>query len=127
MAWASALRRGDVQAMRQLLDEGADIDARDEHGQTALMCAARDGQTGVVRLLADRGAALNHAAKYNLTALMLAVVRGHPEIVHVLVEAGADVTTKGRGAPGFAGKTALELAVDGGDMEMQRMLDARSA
>jgi ankyrin repeat protein len=57
---------------------------------------------------------------------MLAVLGGHAEIVRVLVEAGADVTVTGTGAPGFAGKTALDLAVQRGDMEVQRMINARS-
>ena len=93
-----------------MLDAGADIDARDQHGQTALMNASRDGRTAVVRLLVDRGAALNNAAKYGLTAIMLAVVGGHEDVVRILVEAGADLEVRGTGAPGFFGRTALDLA-----------------
>jgi ankyrin repeat protein len=124
--WAAARRRGDVEALRRQLDAGADIDARDGQNQTALMRAVYDRQADVVRLLVSRGAGLNHTAKYNLTALMLAVIRGQSEIARVLVEAGADVARRGTGAPGFAGKTALDLAIERGDVEIRRLLDAKS-
>jgi hypothetical protein len=42
---------------------------------------------------------------------MLAVIAGHVAIVRLLVRAGADLTLRGRGAPGFMGKTAYDLAV----------------
>jgi ankyrin repeat protein len=113
--WEAAVHRGSVDELQQLLTGGADIDARDRHGQTALMLAAADGRAAVVAWLAARGAALNTTAKYGLSALMLAVVRGHAEVVRALAAAGADLTVRGTGAPGFAGKTALDLAVARGD------------
>jgi uncharacterized protein len=109
--WRSAVKAGDVEALEALIDAGADIDAKDEHGQTALMNAARDGHTPMVRVLVARGADLNHTAKYNLSALMLAVINGRDAIVGVLVDAGANLTIKATGAPGLAGKTALGLAL----------------
>ena len=110
--WRLALEAADLAAIDALLTAGADINARDQHGQTALMNAATNGQIEVVRLLADRGADLNHRAKYGLTAAMLAVVRGHVDVVRTLVEAVADLTLRGSGAPGFDGKTAADLARD---------------
>ena len=109
--WKAAVKAGDAGVLRTMLDAGADANARDEHGQTALMNAARDGHTEVVRLLVERGADLNHTAKYHLSALMLAVINGRDAIVGILADAGADLTIKGSGAPGFDGKTALDLAV----------------
>jgi ankyrin repeat protein len=50
-----------------------------------------------------------------LSAIMLAVVNGHADSVRILASAGADVTLQGSGAPGFAGKTALDLAVGRGE------------
>jgi ankyrin repeat protein len=41
---------------------------------------------------------------------MLAVINGRDAIVGLLVDAGADRTIRGTGAPGFADKTALDLA-----------------
>ena len=108
--WKAAARAGDVDRLAELLEAGADINARDEHGQTALMTAARDGRTPVVRWLVGQGADLNHTAKFHLSALMLAVINGRDAIVGILVDAGADRSIRGSGAPGFADKTALDLA-----------------
>ena len=46
--WKDVVRRGSIDDLVRLSASGADIDARDEHGQTALMLAAREGrvQTG---------------------------------------------------------------------------------
>ena len=120
--WRIAVETADLAAIDAQLASGAAINARDGHGQTALMNAARDGQTDVVRLLVERGAALDHHAKYGLTALMLAVLRGHVEVVRVLVEAGADLALVGTGAPGFYGKTAEALARDRGDASVLAIL-----
>jgi ankyrin repeat protein len=108
--WKAAVRAGDVARLEALAAGGADINALDEHGQTALMNAARDGRTDVVRWLIARGADLDHTAKFHLSALMLAVINGRDAIVGILVDAGADRTIEGSGAPGFAGKTALDIA-----------------
>ena len=110
--WEDAVRRGDLATLTRLIQTGADIDAKDQHGQTGLMVAAHDGRVDLVRLLLGHGAELDHTAKFHLSALMLAVINGHTEIVGALVEAGADRSIRGSGAPGFHEKTALDLAVD---------------
>ena len=45
---------------------------------------------------------------------MLAVINRQTGIARQLVDAGADTLTRGSGAPGFAGKTAFDLAEYGG-------------
>jgi len=108
--WEDAARSGNVEGLDRLLAAGTDVDSKDAHGQTALMLAASEGHVGAVTLLAGRGANLDHSAKYHLTALMLAVIRRHEPVVRVLAAAGADTRLRGSGAPGFAGKTASDLA-----------------
>ena len=108
--WERAIQQGDLATMTRLIEAGEDINAKDRHGQTALMVAARDGRIEAVRTLLRHGAELDHTAKYHLTALMLAVINGRTEIVRALVDAGADRSARGSGAPGFHEKTALDLA-----------------
>jgi uncharacterized protein len=45
---------------------------------------------------------------------MLAIIAGHAEIASLLAKAGPDLTLRGTGAPGFADKTAYELALEHG-------------
>jgi ankyrin repeat protein len=75
------------------------------------MLAAAEGNNRLVTWLVERGATLDHTAKYGLSALMLAVVRGHVDVVRKLTNAGASISLRGTGAPGFAEKTALDLAI----------------
>jgi serine/threonine-protein phosphatase 6 regulatory ankyrin repeat subunit B len=126
-SWERAAKRGDAAGLRSLLDHGADVDARDRYGQTALMLAARAGHLAAVRVLVQAGAELDRTAKYRLSALMLAAINGHEEVARQLVEAGADIHIRGTGAPGFSEKTALDLAADLGWQAIVELLREREA
>jgi uncharacterized protein len=110
--WEDAITRGDAGAVRDLLDRGATVDARDRYGQTALMLAAHAGHREIVEGLVAHRANLNTTAKCGLSALMLALVAGHAEVARLLADAGTDLSLRGTGAPGFADKTAYDLAVE---------------
>jgi ankyrin repeat protein len=112
--WRKAAIQGDSEVIERLLAEGLPVDSLDRHGQTALMLAALHGRDAVVRVLLDNGADMDVTAKYNLSALMLAVVNRHTTIAKQLVHAGANTQIRGSGAPGFAHKTARELAEQAG-------------
>jgi len=88
-----------------LIENGSPVEARDEHGWTALMWASWSGMPTVVKELLDANASVNPAGVRGYTALALAAMRGKDQIVKQLLEKGADVsaTTKD-------GKTPLELA-----------------
>jgi ankyrin repeat protein len=117
-SWKDAVTRGDAARIRLLLEGGMDANARDRHGQTGLMLAAHAGHGAVVDVLLAHGASLDVTAKFGLSALMLAVVAGHTDIARALAHAGADRTLKGSGAPGFAGKTAGDLAAARGLLDL---------
>jgi len=62
----------DANRVEPILAEGADIDARNEHGMTALMRAASRGRIRMVRALLEHGADPNLSRNDKFTALMLA-------------------------------------------------------
>lgn len=124
--WKEAIETADLAAIAGLVEQEGNLDSRDEHGQTALMLASRAGSIDTVRLLVRRGASLDVTAKYGLTALMLAVVNDHNEVACELIRAGADVEKLGSGAPGFAGRTALDLARERRQDEVVRLLEGTS-
>ena len=122
MQWHHAARSGDADALRALLAQGAVVDRLDRHGQSALMLAARHGHVAAVQALVAAGAALDITAKYGLSALMLAVANGHDAVARALTAAGANRCLCGTGAPGFAGRTAAELAALQGLTDLARCL-----
>jgi ankyrin repeat protein len=109
-----AIKRGDGRIVHDLLGRGIDADARDRYGQTALMLAAHAGHREVVETLIAHRANLNITAKFGLSALMLALIAGHAEVARLLAKTGADLSLRGTGAPGFADKTAYDLALERG-------------
>ncbi|HKS11314.1 MAG TPA: ankyrin repeat domain-containing protein [Pyrinomonadaceae bacterium] len=81
---------GDVDELASVLPRVRDINARNEHGVTALMRAAQYGHVKMVRALLERGADANIKRNDKFTALALAAFFGHTEIVRALMEHGAD-------------------------------------
>jgi hypothetical protein len=83
----SALRGSlDLDVIKLLLGHGADIDATDDLGETALMEAAKRGYLDAVRLLVDEGADKSLVSSENKTALVYAREGGFQEIGELLSE-----------------------------------------
>ncbi|ERF68520.1 hypothetical protein EPUS_05659 [Endocarpon pusillum Z07020] len=73
-----------------LIEEGADLESRDELGRTPLAVAARVGNTILVQPLLDKGADLESRDNLGQTPLVLAVRNCRVAIVHLLLDRGAD-------------------------------------
>jgi len=89
-----AIRDSDAQAASALLSipsGGANANARDDDGMTALMYAAssENNDPELLKSLLARGAEINVKAKDGETALKLAGRKGKTEIVRLLEKAGA--------------------------------------
>jgi len=94
--------RTNVGVVKLLLDKGADVNAQDSAGETALWYAASKGHTDIVRLLLDRGAGVNVKNYLHRTALVLAV---NADIAKLLLDKGADLN-----ATDSYGRTPLSYA-----------------
>jgi len=88
---------GDVEELIGLLPRVGSINARNEHGMTALMRAAQHGRVRMVRALLEHGADANIKRHDKFTALALAAFFGHTEVVRTLMEHGADSRASTRG------------------------------
>ena len=68
----TAIRNEDAQAVRNLIDNGADVNARDGEGNTPLILASFYASPECVALLLEKGADVNAANKAGVTALIRA-------------------------------------------------------
>ena len=89
-----AAYQGRLPRVRELLTQGASIDAQDEYGYAALHWAAQAGWPLTTKELIARGATVDMRDAQGRTPLLLATVRKHVEVARVLVGAGADPNAK---------------------------------
>lgn len=82
-----ASAEGHVEIVRALIARGADVNAEDFAGWTALHAAARNGHKEIVSVLLERGARIKPATWYNPSPVYVAERRGWPEIVELLKSA----------------------------------------
>ena len=151
-ALIDAVYAGNVEAVKQHLDAGTDVNAKETGGWTPLHFAAGYGRNEIVELLIAAGADVNaknnrggtplgNASKHPGTADLLrkhggktgdwlnadksihkAASAGHIEAVKQHLAAGADVNAKTDD-----GGTPLHYAADGGHMEVAELLIAKGA
>jgi ankyrin repeat protein len=122
--WAefTAASEGDSAAVQAFLEQGADVNARDQWERTALYYAAEKGHKEVVELLLEHGADVNARDQGGRTALQHPAEKGYEEVVELLLEHGADVN-----ACGDWGWTPLHSAVNNGHDEIVELLIAKGA
>jgi ankyrin repeat protein len=116
---ADAARTGDRDAVKALLKDGADVNAPQGDGMTALHWAAERGDVELTNILLYAGANLAGVTRIGqYTPLHIAARSGNAAVVKVLVAAKADVMA--RTSP--TGVTALHLAAASGNVESMTML-----
>ncbi len=112
-----AVQRRDPEAVRGLLKERVDVNAKRGDGVSALAWAVHVDDLDTVDLLIRAGADVNAANELGVTPLMLAAVNGHAAMVDRLLRAKADPNTA---RP--SGETALVLAVRTGKADTVKLL-----
>jgi len=130
-----AIGDGNVDSVRALIEAGADVNAKDVRGATALHQAAYGNNAAVAALLIEAGADVNAKNVRGATALHQAAYGNNVAVAAVLIEAGADVNavatlgasrTRELAIRGWRG-TPLELAAVRGHAEVEKLLREAAA
>jgi len=102
-----AARDGIIEAVKQHLASGTDVNAKSDGDRfTPLHYAAVNGHEKIAELLIDNNADVNAQGNWGTTPLHRAAYDGLKEIVELLITKGADVNAKNGG-----GKTPLDRAI----------------
>ncbi|WP_025370845.1 ankyrin repeat domain-containing protein [Advenella mimigardefordensis] len=107
----------DVAAIEQLISGGAETDARDSSGATALLVATRANKVRAAQALIAAGADVNAKDNISDSAYLYAGARGHLEILKLALAHGADLASTNR-----YGGTALIPAAERGHVQTVRTL-----
>ena len=118
---ADAAMRAEWTAVRALLEKGADVNAAQGDGMTALHWAARQGEVATAAMLLHAGANVRATTRLGgYTPLLLASQMGHAPVIDLLVKAGADAKSASAN-----GATALMLASASGRVDaVKALIDA---
>jgi len=116
---ADAAMKGDRDALRALLKQGADVSAAKGDGMTALHFAADRGDVAMTEMLVYAGANVAAVTRIgHYTPLHLASRAGNAAVAQALVKAGADVSARTT----TSGVTPLHLAAASGNSEIITLL-----
>jgi hypothetical protein len=112
-----AVRNGNREMVQLLLSAKADVNARDEYGQTVLMMLSDAATSEIVWDLVNAGAKVNSRDQDGDTALISAAEENNVEALQALIDAGAKVE-----AVNSDGETALIKAASNGLVHNVRAL-----
>ncbi len=108
--------------VKELINKGADIEAKDNNGYTSLIWASSNGHSDVVKVLLEKGADIEAKNVDGDTSLIWASYRGCSEAVKLLLEKGADIEAKDED-----GQTSLMWASRRGHSEVVELLLEKGA
>lgn len=82
--------KGNIGQVKYALQRGADINARNNAGVSAIIWASNNGHVEIVQHLLEHGAHVDDRSNNYRTALMWACYWGHDKVVEYLLEKGAN-------------------------------------
>jgi ankyrin repeat protein len=121
-AVCDAARANDLQTVRKLIQEHADVNGAANDGSTALLWAAYHRDAEMAKTLLGAGASVDAANHYGVTPLLQASRNGDVEVMRALLDAGADAT---RWHP--EGETPLMAAARTGRVDAVQLLLSKGA
>jgi ankyrin repeat protein len=86
----NAVEKGNAAAVRELIQQHADVNASEVDGMTPLHWAAQQGSLETVDLLIRAGASVKAVNRYGVSPLSIAAGNGNAAIIEALLKAGAD-------------------------------------
>ena len=108
---------GDLQKVQKLLNEGANVNQRDNVDYSPLYWAAHNGYDEVVKVLLENGAVLNLEYKNDWSSLYWASHNGHEKVVALLLNNNVDVNIEST-----SGRTALHWATVNNHLDEVKLL-----
>ena len=111
---------GDIEGVKALLIGGADVNAQDSDGYTAIHMAASAGDVKMAKFLLSEG--VDVSVPPASTALHIAAYGENKAIVKLLISAGSDVNGTDR-----MGQTPIFKAAESGNKTMVRLLLSEGA
>jgi beta-lactamase regulating signal transducer with metallopeptidase domain len=121
-ALIEAANAGDIDALKQLLAAGLDVNMKIDGDGSALIVAARRGHLPAIRFLLERGADVNMGVSGDGNPLIAAASKGQLQAVTLLLEDGADIEAVVDGD-----ENALIKAAESGHLEVVKLLVGRGA
>ncbi|KAF3087187.1 hypothetical protein TWF706_011259 [Orbilia oligospora] len=120
LLWAA--RNGYTAEVQRLVDNGADLEAKeDKNDRTALALATMNQYKSVIKILLDKGADTNTRDKSGRTLLSWTAEKGYEAIVRLLVDGGADI--EGRDSDIYSYTPLLWAAQEGRESIVRFLLD----
>ncbi len=89
--FVSAVVKGNVAKVEQLVKKGADVNMKNKEDVPLLVVAAEYGHLAVLRVLLDHGALMSSETELGDTALIRAAANGHEDIVQELISRQSDI------------------------------------
>ena len=80
--------------VKELINKGANIEAKNHDGRMSLILASSNGCSEVVKLLLEKGADVEAKKNNGYTSLICASEWGYSDVVKVLLEKGADIEAR---------------------------------
>src|SRR5579871_6011090 len=115
---ADAVQSRNMEALRSLIKQHANLNAAQPDGTTALHWAAHWNDLDVVKLLLQSGADAKAANRYGATPLSEAAALGNAAMIDALLKAGADAKT----LTTQDGETVLMTAARAGNADAVKLL-----
>ena len=117
-----ACDKGNIEAVKQFLADGADVNVKDKGGFTPLHWAAIEGHKEIAELLIDNGADVNAKDDSGSTPLHSAASLGYKEIIELLIAKDADVNAEVVSKTRYNGRTPLDEAIVDNETEAANLL-----